>query len=384
MLILLKGVLETLDYFVDSMAAGRDDAIVLDKSDPGFYKRMGELIPYMQGDVTVVIFNNVGKQLELSDGRNVWEANGATVYNFLVDHPVNYMQSLDVEALNGEVFLVIDRRHKLFIDRYFPKCKSYFMPHGGTRKYDSIPWDERSIPVLYCGSCQKEIESVPIIESMEEWGPALYDFVAEKMMLESYPEVGAVVRSFLEKENIELAPEIEREIILMAHATVERMVRRSFKLQTIASLAEAGIPVDIYGENWEEVAELYPGLIRIHERVSSDECVRLIGDAKISLNLCTFYGDGSHERVYIAMLQKAVCISEKSMYFEEKFEHGREIVYLDYSMPDVMVDDIKFLLSHPAEAVKITENAYIRAAHSTWGDRLDAIVRGDFDGMAMV
>jgi len=383
MLILIKGLFETLDYFVDSMAVGRDDIIILDISNPDFFNEMEKLVTRIQGDATVIIFNNIGKQLEYSDGRNVWENAGIAVYNFLVDHPVNYMQSLDL-ALKGEVFLVIDRRHKLFIDRYFPGCKSYFMPHGGTRKYDSIPWEERSIPVLYCGSCQEEMGGLPIIESMADSGQALYEFVGEKMMLGSYPEVGAVVRSFLEKENIKLAPEAEREIILLTHATVERMVRRTLKLQTITSLAEAGIPVEIYGGNWEEVARRYPDLIHIHGWVPSDECVRLTGDAKISLNLCTFYGDGSHERVYIAMLQKAVCLSERSIYFEEKFVHGREIVYLDYSMLDAMVDDIKFLLSHPAEAVKITENAYIRAAHSTWADRLDAIVQGDFDDMAMV
>ena len=378
MLILLKSTLETLNYFIDSMAEGHPDAIILDVNDPQFIADITRLLPLMDETWTVVTFNNGGRSCDYSGGSNIWEATGVKFYNFLVDHPVNYTGYFDAPLAN-EIFFVIDKKHTQFINWYYPGVQAYFMPHGGTRRPGAIPWREREIAVLYCGSCQPEIADVPPLPQFPDGGRAFYAYVGYEMQGNISLRTEEAVRQYLARENITLSKEDEIQAILYAHGTVERMIRRKLKMAVIGHLAAKGIPIEIYGTHWEEVAALYPDLINVHERVSSDECVRLAANAKIYLNLSTYYLDGTHERVYIAMQNGAICLTEQSHYLIEKFEHGRDIVFLDYSQLDVLGDDVLFLLTHPDEAEAIVASGQARAAHSTWSDRLDDIIHGTYD-----
>ena len=377
MLILLKTPLETLNYFIDSMAKGHPDATVMDITDPDFFSKATELLPHMDTQTTVLLFNGAGRAFEFSDGRNVWESKGVRLFNFLVDHPVNYIEYLRA-PLVGETVLVIDRSHKAFVERYHPDVRVFFMPHGGTKGHTAIPYEEREIPVIYLGSCQERVADFPALPYLSESGK-FYEFIIRRMIGDYSLSAQAAVEMFLDHEGIALPQDKEADMILAAHCNVERICRRKQKLETIHRLAQGGIPVEIYGVHWEEVAAIFPDLIRLHERVSSDECVRLTGNAKIALNLSTYLKDGSHERVYIAMLNKALCVTERSRYLEEKFTDGKDIIFFDYERLDLLCDKIKHLLSHPREADEIIQNAYARVARSTWGDRLNDIIHGPYD-----
>jgi hypothetical protein len=92
-----------------------------------------------------------------------------------------------------------------------------------------------------------------------------------------------------------------------------------------------------------------------------------------------YYKDGTHERVYIAMLNGAVCFTDRSGYLMERFTHGSNIVFFDHYELDVLCDNIKFILNNPAEAEAIIKNAAKSVVHETWSDRLDTIIRHDFD-----
>jgi spore maturation protein CgeB len=168
------------------------------------------------------------------------------------------------------------------------------------------------------------------------------------------------------------------DLILNAHTFAQCRCARMYKIAAMKALGTRGIPVEIWGSNWEEAVEAYPSLIKQHKPVTSAECVRLTANAKISLNFSHFFKDGAHERVYIAMLNKTLCLTDKSRYLEEKFTHGKDIVFFNHYQLDVLGDDIMFLLDHPDEASQIIQNAYERAAHSRWSDRLATILAHDF------
>jgi hypothetical protein len=386
MLILLKTPLETLNYFVEEMAAKNPDAIVLDATTEGYYTEIANLVPQMDEETAVVVFNGAGRRLEYSDKRNIWEEKGVRLYNILVDHPANYDHHLSL-ALPNETIIVVDRRHKEYINKYYPQIKNvYFLPHGGSRHgaAGDIPYEEREIPVIYCGSCQRHIENYAALPYLPNKGAEFYDFAQKQMIAAFSRDTAEIVGLYLKETGLALSRETEMNLILKAHIYVQNLVRRVFKINVMQALAEGGIPVEIYGANWEEAAAPYPSLLKLHERVSSAECVRLTANAKISLNIMPFFKDGSHERVYIAMLNKAVCVTDRSRYWEEKFVHGRDIVFFDNLKLDALCDDMRFLLNHPGEAVQIAENAYERVAHSRWSDRLETILRHDFDSPQIV
>ena len=382
MLILIKTPHETLNYFVDTMAEKYPEAIISDIMSESFFEEIAQVASQFNDTTTVIIFNNSGRSVDYY-GRNFWEDKKVKLYNMLVDHPLSYMKHLNT-ALSVENFIVIDRRHKSFINRYFPAVKVHFLPHGGTGKTELIPYEKREIPLFYCGNCQKNLTEFPVLPYLNEKAEQYYQFAYQKMTSDYSLEAEDVARLYLKNECITLSHEDETNLMLLTHATIERLSRRFYKLQTIKALAENNIPVKIYGTGWEEIAKEYPMLIEVHERITSDECVKYICNSKITLNFMPYFKDGSHERIYIAMLNKSLCLTDRSVYLEEKFEHGKDIVFFNFHQLEVLCDDIKFLLSNPEVAEKIIENAYQKTANSTWSDRLDTILREDFDNPDIV
>lgn len=74
-IIFLKGVLQTLDCFIDCMAQGRGeyDSYVLDLSKPIFYQQLLALEPLIDETTHVITFNNAGITLSLVEGQYFWE-----------------------------------------------------------------------------------------------------------------------------------------------------------------------------------------------------------------------------------------------------------------------------------------------------------------------
>jgi hypothetical protein len=183
---------------------------------------------------------------------------------------------------------------------------------------------------------------------------------------------------YLREKGLALAREEEVNLICLAHMGVQVYMRRQQKNEAVRALARSGVPLVIYGEQWEGVAREYPAQIELHGRVSPAECVALSGRAKITLNFMPYFKDGSHDRIYIAMLNKSLCFTDRSLYLEEKFTDGKDIIYFDHNRLDVLCDDVKYYLSHPDEAQRIIDSAYERVQNSKWSDRLDTILRHDF------
>lgn len=140
-------------------------------------------------------------------------------------------------------------------------------------------------------------------------------------------------------------------------------------------LDKLGIIVDVFGKNWDDEEYQYSSNIRLHDRVTSRECNYMAGDAKICLNFMPWFKEGATERVYNAMLNKAVCVSDKSSVLENIFTDGKDIVFFDLSNPLQMAYDVKFLLEHPEVAEHIANNGYkIAMEKCTWECRLLDII----------
>lgn len=89
----------------------------------------------------------------------------------------------------------------------------------------------------------------------------------------------------------------------------------------------------IYGKGWDARDEAWQPNVSINARISSEECNRMLGKAKIGLNCMPWFKDGCSERVFNIMLNGAVCLTDTSKYLLERFEHGNELVF--YNLEDM-------------------------------------------------
>lgn len=206
-------------------------------------------------------------------------------------------------------------------------------------------------------------------------GKALYEIILQLMLENPNLSVETIMDIYIREAAPELTEQMQIICIYAVYMEVVRYIRGMYQEKIIETLAKAGIPVTIYsGGGWHKLGEKYPGIITVKERVSSTECVRLIGNSKICLNIQPWFKDGAHERVFNAMLNEAVCVTDTSEYLLRNFTPGHDIVFYDLEHLEQLAEDVKYLLANPECAKLIIQNQKQRAANQTWADRLDEII----------
>lgn len=381
MVIFIKGYIETLNYFMDSMAAGRDDTFFLNAEDMNSVTQQLYLLDSRIDENTVVICcNNIGVRISFGEGGGIyWERKKVRIYDILFDHPVNYLDTIAASYPNLQ-FITVDRFHRDFMRTNFPQVaeQTNFLPLAGT-ELDLFESADREIGVLYTGHCQKTNLNYPHIDFMRGKELDFYEFCYQIYMQDPYVEVDDVVDTYLLQSKRKYTYGERLQLISIVQMTVERRAMHDLKQKIIGALAEGGIPIRIYGANWEELKEKYPERVELGGRLVSEECIQKMGEAKLCLNMQPFFGNGGHDRVCNSMLNGAVCLSNRSRYLEERFVDETDILYIDFDHLDRTVEKVKAVLQDEKRWNHIRCNAYEKAKTDTWKQRLEQIIRKEYE-----
>lgn len=322
-LVLFQGNLDTINLFSDQLKQGFLELgyEILDFDLQQSAKSLSLLYQSMQdGPITAMLaFNSPFFGMELPSGENVWETLGIPCINILVDHPYWYHDIL-VRTPSTGIILCIDRNHMNYVNRFYPHIPSNgFLPHGGTAACSNPrPVSVRKIDVLYAGSLYTDY----ITSQRPDF--TAWDFPAEQICEQTIQELLSrperTIESTLEKQlrlaGVILPDEKLREFISSC-VYIERTVSSHYREQIVGSVAKAGISLTLYGNGWDRCDWI--GLPNVHYggRIAPDEILHKMEDSKLVLNTMPWFKDGSHERVFNAMLSGAVAVSESSPYLEE-------------------------------------------------------------------
>ena len=174
-------------------------------------------------------------------------------------------------------------------------------------------------------------------------------------------------------------PEADETDICSAQAgmiVIDLYIRSLYRMEVIRTLADAGIQVHVFGKGWEKLkCARKENLIANGRMLTSAECVEIIRNTKIALNIMPWFKDGAHDRIFTAMLNGAVCLTDDSRYLREILKEKEDVYFYElpgkWSTPDTGVaETAKFLLEHPKEAEALTKRAYVTAKeHHTWKNR---------------
>ena len=102
-------------------------------------------------------------------------------------------------------------------------------------------------------------------------------------------------------------------------------------------------------------------------------------NSKITLNTQPWFKYGAHERIYNAMLNGSVCVTDTSEYLKKHFENGKNIIFYELNQLDDLVKNVHLLLENPGFAKSIIENQKRIAVNSTWNNRLHNILEQRFE-----
>jgi hypothetical protein len=386
-LILFVGVYDKLDIFTYELKKSFDamgyDTMLYDTRDVN--ESLLALSRFVQEPVTAALtFNNLGFNMELARGKNIWEDLGVPCINILMDHPFCYKKAMD-EAPSNAIVLCIDRNHMRYLNRFHPQIPvTGFLPHAGkVLPGKKLRLCERSMDVMYAGNLSRNV-APNVIPDLSGYR-SLFD--VERVCRRTYEDVIAHpyktteqgIEESLLAEGVRLDEADLCRVIADLHF-LDLYIVSYYRERVVASVAKAGIGLDLYGAGWEDCDWITLSNVHYHGKISADEVVVRMQDTKIVLSTMTWFKDGTHDRVFNGMLQGAVAVSDSSIYMKEAFcgspDAEQELVLFELTELEQLPETIAYLLQHPDVAQRIADNGYRRALRSeTWDARAKELDR---------
>ncbi len=298
-------------------------------------------------------FNNVGLLQKLTDGRNLWETIHVPCFDFLVDHPMYYADSLDY-APKRTTLLCADRTHVDYAKCFYPRIEQcFFFPTGGeAHSAPCFDWKNRPTDVLFIGS-YKEHTNIPDTEADA--------FLCNYLRHHTEETFESAVAAYAGQSH-------SLKSLTETHRFSETNLTARYRKEILEQIIKSGITVDVYGNGWEASGLLeYPNF-RLHAPIPFEDGLALMEQTKIVLNHMAWFKEGSSERIFNAMSRGAVCLTDSSRYLNQILKDNKNCAL--YALSDAstgaIADCIRTLLSSEESAKAIAESGYLTSQKHTW------------------
>lgn len=404
--ILIKGAVETLGYFSEQIAPELMqlgyDVYFIDYDD--LYESISGLHKFAEkGHTALLSFNFIGlggEDVFLDESeRLIWEKYEMKYLNILVDHPLYYHSKLLISPQQMTVFC-IDREHVAYVRRFYPEINVKFLPLAGNvrlpgdekmaddsyaalRNYEQklIPYEKRGYDVVFTANYVPIEQLEQKFVTLDEEYAAFYRKIVDDLIAKPMQSIDVVMERHIKDELGDVSDSDIRSA-MSGMVFVDLLARTYFRGEIVRTLADADVKVHVFGADWDKLVCKKPQNIiknkgQLSEGLlSSALCVDAVQNAKISLNVMPWFKDGAHDRIFTAMLQKTVALTDDSKYLREKFTDGEDIVFFSLEAREYLPDIIHKLLRNEEKAMGIAENGYNRAKEAhTWRQRTGELVK---------
>ncbi len=381
------GVYDTLDLFTEKLREAFEergyDSFVYDArwEEQSKEQLLGLLAekrePGEKESFACVTFNNLGYNLDLPDGRKVWEAYNVPYIDILMDHPFHYGKPLR-NMPSTAVILCTDRNHVRYIRRFFPQIRQTdFLPHAGVElgsRHKSLA--ERRIDVLYAGALPiytvakmiPDLGAIPEVDGEEMAQEVLGELVR-------HPErtTEDVIEDYLRGRRNDLSEDRLQELIVTMRF-LDSYATSFFREQAVRLLVENGVRVTAYGTGWDQCEWSDHPCLDYRGKVLAPQILPLMNDAKVVLNTMTWFKAGAHDRIFNGMLARAAVVTDDSVYLREEFADGKELSMFSLRELGSLPERVFALFGHLDEAQRMADRGYEAAKGGhTWKSRADYI-----------
>ncbi len=298
------------------------------------------------------------------------------LYVYYVDHPLWF--SGRINRLREQHCIVADDDWKGYVDRH---CQLSYeadvvMPAGVEGIHSKTPFKERKYPVVFCGSYRNCLDILRGIKEQRESFAIFLNHMIEEGL--KYPSltIEDIYNRTLEYFKFPLEDDEEYTEFLSACGDVESYLRGYYRERAIKLLLEAGIPVEVYGEGWEQLDCNRKELLHCHAPLDYREMLDVFADAKIVINVMPWAKAGFHDRIACGMLNGALVVSDETRYMREEHLHEDKLIL--YSLQEIqeMPQKVAYYLEHLDEAAGIAQKGYQWARENhTWKNRAEQFLR---------
>ena len=319
-----------------------------------------------KGNTAALFFNHAGLNLLTENRDSIWNVLDADCYDLIVDHPMYYHAAI-IFPIRRLTFLCVDEYHQKYIERFYPgRVRSYFFPLAGIRSVQPVvPFEKRSMDVLFTGAYLIDDCVEYHIHGLGKGLKQIWMECFEWLKMDPDRTLEQAIEYSMQRRGIQLPEDDLRDTIRMFQ-DMDGMLRSHVRSQVVKILADHDIRVHIYGEGWEYLDCKKENLV-IHKRIPFDETIPLMTDAKIVLNVMPWFKAGVHDRVYSAMLNESVCLTDSSRYMERTLRDEENVLFYSLDNLEELPDKVKWYLNQPKRLQEIAENGYEYAKDTqTW------------------
>lgn len=410
MIIFCENAVETLTYFSRQLAEAFEawgyESFWMDFEMLGLSTwklRQALADQRQQTEAALITFNFIGLsgEEELWDFddegvpcASIWEKLGIHCINIMVDHPIYYYKAL-LHSVSGMQAFCIDKDHAAYMKRFYPGIPCEFLPLAGNRLLDCR--------VKGPGRKPEHLYEAAEAETYEQWLQRPYELVftanyvpissIENQLQQLEPEyrdfyyemIGAFIEnpaqdllSCMEQYIRREMPELSDAELCKAMSTapaVDLWVRTHFREQTVRVLAEGGVPVHLFGKDWELMPCRNPeNMICSGRMVNSADCIHAMASAKAALNTMPWFKDGAHDRIFTAMLHQTVALTDDSAYLRSQYTDQDTILYYSLHTLDELPQLAHSMLQQPEKLYAIAGRAMTAASQQhTWHHRAQTL-----------
>ncbi|HEY8436094.1 MAG TPA: glycosyltransferase [Haloplasmataceae bacterium] len=367
--LLVDGVSQygVLNDFTASVAASLEELGFEAKMVPGLVNTLATLVQEEKPDV-LFAFN--GMQNVWEDGVDLFDRLEVLSVAWLVDDPRYHMGRFLNPASRYLRLVCIDRAHVNWL-KDKQGLTALFLPHAGDARYLTSVDRNRPIDVFFAGTFTTPINIQK--EAQQKMSKTIYLLFCDLIDIYQYGiDFEETLTAILNARFIHGINESEFRVLRdFLWMWVDRYLRNAQREKMLKSLPKnARIVVSGKGE-WEAVLADFPDVV-ILPPLSFPDLISLMQQSKVVVNLSSFHTDGSHERIYYALIAGAAVITNPSPFLREVFKDGEHVVYYDPEAP--MLDEIICSLNETYRLLMAEQGQRFVLANHTWKHRLGSLI----------
>jgi len=281
---------------------------------------------------------------------------------FWLDNPVFYAEQF--AALPKDCFILChDANYVNFIKKHYHKENVQIMPPAGHAQF-IYEEKERPYDIVFVGKYFPE----PDVQ-LDGIYKLYYEFMLQHPEMTFSAGLEALLTEIGRTELIEHILDIFRDL----NPLCQRIINH-YKKRVIETILEAGYEIHVYGDSWDAYESPNAHRLIKHPAVSVDDSLKEWQKAKIGLNIMSWHKAGMTERVANIMLSGAVCLSDETIYLNDNFTDGEQLVCYCLNRLDELPGKIERLLIDD-EWAKIARRGYdIAMKEHTWEQRTGQLV----------
>lgn len=327
-----------------------------------------------------VSFDGLGIKDDLLIG--IWNAYQTVVVDIFMDPPLRFHTAMEKHPQNYLMFCC-DWDHVEYVKKYFGQsvpCVG-FMPHVGVmpdQNIPVIPYAQKKYDVLFSGTYYSPENRLSQVEEMVEKGTAVYDFyqiLFECLVEDSRLTIEQGAFRTIERMGLPVDQDMLKSLMRCAEP-VDWAIRMYQRGRVVEVLAESGVELYLLGRGWENhCSAKYPNVHRIDDRIPYADTLAYMADARLNLNVFPWFKSGTHGRIFNALLQHSLPLTDSSRWVDENFTNGEDIALYDLEHLEKLPEIVGELLRDTERAERMIQKGYEKTAKNlTWSNCADWIL----------